>query len=77
MLQTRELLFSMPQVSGVSTQNCVCDCGLAFFYFCSHSVALDIRAPWIMTSLCIPALLESKDNGSCVINISRHIHHAM
>ena len=31
MLQTRELLFSMPQVSGVSTQNCVCDCGLAFF----------------------------------------------
>jgi NAD(P)-dependent dehydrogenase (short-subunit alcohol dehydrogenase family) len=34
------------------------------------AVALDIRAPWIMTSLCIPALLESKD-GACVVNISR------
>ena len=34
------------------------------------AVALDIRAPWIMTSLCIPALLEAS-NGACVVNISR------
>ena len=36
------------------------------------AVALDVRAPWIMTSLCIPALLGAS-NAACVVNISRWI----